>query len=584
LAGDASTPLAFTWTPTSTGRYLLFARADRDQQVNEFDEGNNGVWREVYVGLRGPILIDSGAANDAPYTPALGYGYLDTGQPDEVVQCGAQPYETLRRDPDGQVAYRFDHLLPGHFYHLDVTLYECDGAGRQESIQVDGNLIAGPQALIDGRVHGLSLRLDPALYADRTISVTIAAPGSGGAVIAAINLYDVDYRYADAGSAAEPQYPGGALAPLGQTYGWLNGQTDSTWGTLPYQTVRIAPTTNTVYYRFDGLLPTKQYQIKLAFWQPSGAAHVLKVQFDDVGTGMVDTGAPVNTGDYQRHTLTVNVPSSAYQADGSLIVGITRTNAATGAFVNEIALEERTALLPPATGFTAAPRSGYAPLPVQFTDQSSGPITSWWWDFGDGAVSSLPAPLHAYRFSDTYTVSLQTIGPGGADILTRSNFITVTDITTQTVMRLQPAAATTSVGVPVTLAVAISNVTNLGSFQFTLNYDPSIVTVQAVTLGEFPGSTGRTFNPLGPAIDNVNGTATFGASSLGDTPPGANGAGNLAYLRLMPQRSETALLHLSAAQAADVSGSNLALIEQDGLLSSGYRVYLPLILYEIVPE
>jgi hypothetical protein len=68
------------------------------------------------------------------------------------------------------VVYRFDHLLPGHFYHLDVTLYECDGAGRQESITVDGNLIAGPEDLSDGRVHRLSLRLDPALYADRGIS------------------------------------------------------------------------------------------------------------------------------------------------------------------------------------------------------------------------------------------------------------------------------------------------------------------------------------------------------------------------------------------------------------------------------
>ncbi|MBU1750130.1 MAG: hypothetical protein KKA73_20795, partial [Chloroflexi bacterium] len=165
LPGGNIDTVVFTWTPTAPGPYRLFARADRDWAVNEYDEGNNDTWYDVYVGFRGPILVNSGAGSDTPYTTAAGYGYVDEGQPDVVATCGGgvQPEETLRRDPDGRVVYRFDHLLPGHFYHLDVTLYECDSAGRQESIYVDGNLIAGPEDLGDGEVHRLSRLLDPAL-------------------------------------------------------------------------------------------------------------------------------------------------------------------------------------------------------------------------------------------------------------------------------------------------------------------------------------------------------------------------------------------------------------------------------------
>jgi len=50
----------------------------------------------------------------------------------------------------------------------------------------------------------------------------------------------------------------------------------------------------------------------------------------------------VNSGDYQPHRETIEVPEGTYQADGSIVVGIRRTNAATGAYVNEIALEEQT--------------------------------------------------------------------------------------------------------------------------------------------------------------------------------------------------------------------------------------------------
>ena len=135
------------------------------------------------------LLLDSGTSLDPIYSVETGYGYIDVNQPDELVSWSINnlPEETLRRDPDGTVVYQFDHLLPGHFYHLDITLFECDGAGRQETILVDGNQISEVEDLGDGQVHRLS-RFYPALYADRNILVEIQAEGIDGAVVSEVNL------------------------------------------------------------------------------------------------------------------------------------------------------------------------------------------------------------------------------------------------------------------------------------------------------------------------------------------------------------------------------------------------------------
>ena len=76
-------------------------------------------------------------------------------------------------------------------------------------------------------------------------------------------------------------------------------------------------------------------------------------------------------------------------------------------------------------GFTADLTSGPFPLAVNFTDQSTGDITSWSWDFGDGATSTEQNPSHTYTDAGTYTVSLAVTGPCGSDTEVKANFITV---------------------------------------------------------------------------------------------------------------------------------------------------------------
>jgi len=336
--GQVAIPL--TWTPTAAGSQRLFVVVDQGQAINDADRSNNLAWQEVYVGFAGPLLLDSGGTTDPPYSAVPGYGVVDEGPVDVVGTCGPAVHESYRLDTTstgGRVIYNFDHLLPGHFYHLDVTLYKCGLAGRQENIRVNGQQVAGPVDLGDGEIHRLSLLLDPALYAGRTIRVEIEALNGAGALVNAINLYDVDYRYADAGGSRDPAYPGGNWANLGRPYGWLNGVENIAWGTLPSHSVRLNPLGNVLEYRFDGLDPDKRYNIHLTFWQPSGAGRIQRVQLDGL-----DTGLTVNTGDYQVHGESLAVPPPSYAADGSLVVSVKRVNETTDVILNELALEEET--------------------------------------------------------------------------------------------------------------------------------------------------------------------------------------------------------------------------------------------------
>jgi PKD repeat protein/C1A family cysteine protease len=57
--------------------------------------------------------------------------------------------------------------------------------------------------------------------------------------------------------------------------------------------------------------------------------------------------------------------------------------------------------------FNATPRYGQMPLTVNFTDQSLGLPTSWYWQFGDGTTSTIQNVSHVYSTPGAYTVTLK---------------------------------------------------------------------------------------------------------------------------------------------------------------------------------
>ena len=62
---------------------------------------------------------------------------------------------------------------------------------------------------------------------------------------------------------------------------------------------------------------------------------------------------------------------------------------------------------------------------VAFQDRSGGDITSWRWDFGDGASSAEQHPLHSYQKGGEYVVTLRVEGPGGSAKLTKVRDVAV---------------------------------------------------------------------------------------------------------------------------------------------------------------
>lgn len=79
--------------------------------------------------------------------------------------------------------------------------------------------------------------------------------------------------------------------------------------------------------------------------------------------------------------------------------------------------------LSPVAEFTWAPEPQSEGSPVAFTDAStagSGMLTSWAWDFGDGATSAEQNPVHVYSDEGAYTVTLSVEDAAAGDTVTHT--------------------------------------------------------------------------------------------------------------------------------------------------------------------
>lgn len=76
--------------------------------------------------------------------------------------------------------------------------------------------------------------------------------------------------------------------------------------------------------------------------------------------------------------------------------------------------------------FVYTPTSGVEGTAVIFTDTSSGNVTTWQWDFGDGTTNTERNPAHVYAKPGTYDVSLRITGADGADEFKRVAAVVIT--------------------------------------------------------------------------------------------------------------------------------------------------------------
>ncbi|MBL8163235.1 MAG: PKD domain-containing protein [Anaerolineae bacterium] len=138
----------------------------------------------------------------------------------------------------------------------------------------------------------------------------------------------------------------------------------------------------------------------------------LTVRFTNQSSGQI-TGYTWDFGD--GSTSTEQNPIHQFARIGTYNVILTVTGPGGTAFATVKVTAEDTSIPAPDAVFTAAPASGNAPLDVQFTSASTGQITSYSWDFGDGSTSTETNPRHRFDRAGTYTVRLTVVGPGGQD-------------------------------------------------------------------------------------------------------------------------------------------------------------------------
>lgn len=146
------------------------------------------------------------------------------------------------------------------------------------------------------------------------------------------------------------------------------------------------------------------------------------VELRDLSTG-VPTAWSWDFGDGMTSTL--QNPTHTYTTSGAFTVSLSVSNALGQDQVIEVdyILAD---IIPPVAEFEATPKSGLAPLQVQFTDVSGGgPATSWAWDFGDGNTSTQPNPTHTYTTSGIHTVTLTASNSYGMTQRVRPNLIAV---------------------------------------------------------------------------------------------------------------------------------------------------------------
>jgi len=180
--------------------------------------------------------------------------------------------------------------------------------------------------------------------------------------------------------------------------------------------------TKTDYVVVDYIVPIANFAA-----DPTRGPAPLTVDYTEESTGDI-TSWFWNFGDGSTSTSTEQNPTYIYNNAGTYTVSLT----VTGPNGTDIATKDDyiVIVIDPVANFTADPISGEHPLAVNFTDQSTGNITSWSWDFGDGlGTSTQQNASYTYNDPGTYTVRLTVTGPGGTDTLTETDYITVSNPT-----------------------------------------------------------------------------------------------------------------------------------------------------------
>ena len=145
----------------------------------------------------------------------------------------------------------------------------------------------------------------------------------------------------------------------------------------------------------------------------------LRVSFFDKSEGTLPLRYLWDFGD--GSTSSEQYPTHTFATNGKYTVSLTVTNSFgknTLSQAGYIAVGD-----PPVPQFFVSPSEGNAPLAVVFADMTSGGVTAWKWDFGDGTSGTVQNPAHTYTKAGIYSVSLTASNTFGSGQITKSSLI-----------------------------------------------------------------------------------------------------------------------------------------------------------------
>jgi PKD repeat protein len=351
--------------------------------------------------------------------------------------------------------------------------------------------------------------------------------------------------------------------------GNYNQSTSVTTDLPRYTPVKALPFNN-YYWRvqiFDadnnpGPVDTGQfaYSVPAQFsYTPSQAVAPAYVQFTDRSSGDVtawlwtfgDGGSSAQRDPLYRYTI-----PGAYTVTLQNVTsyGFTRTTTITDA----VRIYQRVS-----ARFNATPTSGQPPLTVAFADQSTGDITRWLWNFGNGDTSNERNPTYVYNTPGSYQVVLSVSGPGGVDTVVRQNYIVVV-AATSTPTPTPPDAPT---AIPTTATpTADAPATDTPTSSATPTYTATPAPVASPTNSVTPTPTTPTMpTPTATPVPAASPTPTV-SPTPGASPPATSS----------PVASAEPTVTASATPTLDLPPPTIAYVEPDndaGLLQMTISIY-----------
>ncbi len=131
---------------------------------------------------------------------------------------------------------------------------------------------------------------------------------------------------------------------------------------------------------------------------------------------------------------------------------------------------------------------------------------------------------------------------------------------------INPSHINNEEGVTGNITIDVSNVSDLGAFQAMLKFNPKVIEIEDVILGNFLESTGRQTKPLVTEIDNTAGEVSFVAYTSGSTA-GPNGGGTLAVVNFISKQEGISNLDMENVVLVARLGKRINATVGDGRIS-----------------